>query len=83
MDFRCSPEEEALRHALGEFLRLELPPNWEGAGRWPEEEDWDFTRKMRKKLAQRGWLTMHWPAEYGGEGASPVQSAIFISGSFF
>ena len=58
-------------------MRLELPPNWEGAGRWPEEEDWDFTRKMRKKLAQRGWLTMHWPAEYGGEGASPVQSAIF------
>ena len=55
----------------------ELPADWEGAGRWPEEQDWDFTREMRRKLARRGWLTMHWPEEYGGQGASPVRSTIF------
>jgi alkylation response protein AidB-like acyl-CoA dehydrogenase len=32
---------------------------------------------MRQKLAQKGWLTMHWPAEYGGQDASPVRSAIY------
>jgi alkylation response protein AidB-like acyl-CoA dehydrogenase len=32
---------------------------------------------MRQKLAQKGWLTMHWPTEYGGQDASPVRSAIY------
>jgi alkylation response protein AidB-like acyl-CoA dehydrogenase len=32
---------------------------------------------MRKKLAQKGWLTMHWPEEYGGQGTTPVRSALF------
>ena len=77
MDFRFSPEDEAFRQKLREFIDQELPANWEGGGRWPEEWDWDFTHQMRKKLAQRGWLTMHWPQEYGGQDASPVRSAIF------
>ena len=77
MDFRFSAEDEAFRQQLGEFLRQELPPDWEGGGRYPDEVDWEFTRQTRGKLAQRGWLTMHWPEEYGGQGASPVRSAIF------
>ncbi len=77
MDFRFSAEDEAFNRELQEFLGQELPPDWEGGGRWPDEEDWDFTRVIRKKLARRGWLTMHWPEEYGGQGASPLRSAIF------
>ena len=77
MDFRFSPEDEAFARDLRSFLQQELPTDWEGGGRWPEEADWDFTRQMRKKLAQRGWLTMNWPEEYGGQGASPVQSTLF------
>ena len=77
MDFRFSPQDDAFREELREFLRQELPTDWEGAGRWPEEADWEFTRKMRKRLAQRGWLTMHWPEEYGGQGVPPLRSAIF------
>ncbi len=77
MDFRFSAEDELFRHDLLEFFRQELPSDWEGLGRWPEEASWDLTREIRKKMAQRGWLTMHWPEEYGGQGASPVRSAIF------
>ena len=77
MDFRFDPEDEAFRQELIEWVRAELPADWEGLGRWPGESDWDVTRQMRKKMAQRGWLTMHWPEEYGGQGASPVRSAIF------
>ena len=77
MDFRFTSEDESFRQDLGEFLQRELPPDWEGLGRWPEEANWDFTREMRKKLAQQGWLTMHWPEEYGGQGVSPVRSTIF------
>ena len=77
MDFSFSSEDTAFQQELRHFLGQELSPDWEGAGRFPDETDWEFTREMRTKLAQRGWLTMHWPQEYGGQGASPVRSAIF------
>ena len=77
MDFKLSPEDEAFRHELQEFMARELPSDWEGGGRWPEEYDWDLTREMRKKLAAKGWLTMHWPEEYGGQNTSPVRSVVF------
>jgi len=77
VEFKFSPEDEAFRRDLRQFVKDELPSDWEGGGRWPEETDWGLTREMRKKLADKGWLTMHWPEEYGGENASPVRSAIF------
>ena len=77
MDFKFTPEDEQFRQDLRTFLATELPETWEGGGRYPEEDDWDLTRVIRRKMADRGWLTMHWPEEYGGQGASPVKSAIF------
>jgi alkylation response protein AidB-like acyl-CoA dehydrogenase len=77
MDFRFSAEDEAFRQELQGFLEEQLPADWQGGGRYPELEDWDFTLDVRKKLARNGWLTMHWPQEYGGQDASPVKSAIF------
>jgi 3-oxocholest-4-en-26-oyl-CoA dehydrogenase alpha subunit len=77
VEFKFTPEDEAFRQELREFVQQQLPPDWEGGGRWPEEWNWEFTREMRQKLAQKGWLTMHWPREYGGQDASPVRSAIY------
>ena len=77
MDFRFSADDQNFRSSLLEFLGQQLPVGWEGRGRWAEDDDWDFTKATRKELADRGWLTMHWPDEYGGQGASPVRSAIF------
>ncbi|MCH7714001.1 MAG: acyl-CoA dehydrogenase family protein [Chloroflexi bacterium] len=77
MDFQFTAEDEAFRQDVREFIRQELPADWEGGGRYPEEDDWDFTLVLRKKMAEKGWLTMHWPEEYGGQDASAVRSAIF------
>ena len=77
MEFKFSPEDETFRRDLRQFVHEQLPADWEGGGRWPEEWDWDFTKEMRKNLAVKGWLTMHWPKEYGGQDASPVRSAIY------
>ena len=77
MDFRLSAADEDFQTSLLQFLGEELPPGWEGRGRWAEDDDWDFTKSLRKKLADKGWLTMHWPEEYGGQGVSPVRSALF------
>ena len=77
MEYRFTAEDDQFRGDLRRFIQSELPPDWEGGGRWPEEYDWDFTMQLRRRLADRGWLTMHWPAEYGGQDASPVRSAIY------
>lgn len=76
MEFRFTLEEEAFRDELREFLTQELPPGWTGSLD-DEDEDWDFTLKMRRRLAEKGWLTMAWPREYGGQGASHMKQVIF------
>ena len=78
MEFRFTPEEDAFRDELRQFLSQELPDDWVGVEQDDgDDETWEFTLKMRKKLAAKGWLTMSWPKEYGGQGASPMQQLIF------
>ena len=77
MEFKFSAEDDAFRQELRAFVQSELPSDWEGGGRWPEEWNWEKTREIRGKLAAKGWLTMHWPEEYGGQNASPIRSAIY------
>ncbi len=77
MEFKFTAEDEEFRTELRAFMKTELPDQWEGAGRYPEDDDWDLNRVIRQKMAEKGWLTMHWPEEYGGQNASPVKSAIY------
>ena len=77
MEFKFTAEDDEFRSELRAFMKAELPDTWEGAGRYPEEDDWDLNQVIRRKMAAKGWLTMHWPEEYGGQKASPVKSAIF------
>ena len=76
MDFRFSPEDEAFRAELRRFFDDEIPSDWVGGSRNPDNEDWDFTLSMRKKMSEKGWLTMHWPSEYGGQDAGQIKSTI-------
>ena len=76
MDFRFSESEEKFRGELTSWLNREL------ASRPGDDEDnsdssWDFNLVMRKKLAEKGWLTMAWPEEYGGQSASHMMQVIF------
>jgi alkylation response protein AidB-like acyl-CoA dehydrogenase len=72
MDLRFSVEDEAFRGEIREFLRQELPE------KRPEGVDgWRFSRAFVKKLAQRGWLTMAWPKEWGGQGADHIRQLVF------
>jgi alkylation response protein AidB-like acyl-CoA dehydrogenase len=69
MEFDFSEEEEAFRADLRAFLDHELPDWWRGMF-VDDARAMPLTRTICTKLAERGWLTMAWPPEYGGRGAS-------------
>jgi len=78
LDFDWSQEDLQHRQDIREFLRLELPDNWEemsqhGPGGDSQAE---FSRSFCARMAERGWLTQHWPAEYGGRDCEPWRHSI-------
>lgn len=77
MEFRFSPEDEAFRQEVRDFLRRELPPGWKGVMGELHPDEFGIERTMRKKLAQKGWLALAWPREYGGAGAGIIRQLVF------
>jgi alkylation response protein AidB-like acyl-CoA dehydrogenase len=77
MDFRFTPEEQAFRQEVREFIRREMPPDWEGVFLEEEEEDWKQGRAFVKKLSQKGWVAPSWPKDYGGMEASPALQLVY------
>jgi alkylation response protein AidB-like acyl-CoA dehydrogenase len=82
VDFRFSPAEEAFRTEIRAFLKQELPPDWSrgsGSGNLGEggDDSWQFLRSFQKKLSQKGWLTLGWPVEHGGQAAGVMQQVIY------
>ena len=78
MDFAWSDEDAAFRRELCEFLRATLPPDWDEIAKDGPGSDAQaaFAREFCPRLAERGWLTQHWPREYGGREATPWRHAI-------
>lgn len=75
MDFRFTDEDEAFRQEIRAFLRAEWPGGT-GDAAVDNDEEYRIERAFEKKLAQRGWLTLAWPVEYGGQGASHIRQAV-------
>lgn len=75
MDFRFTASDETFRQEIRAFVRAEWPGGT-GDASVDSDEEYRVERAFEKKLADRGWLTLAWPAEYGGAGASHVRQAI-------
>jgi len=87
MDFRLSEAENKFRREVEKFILDEMPQGyaerdlyWPGGyGAIGEFEIRDpEVEEFRRKMGERGWLTMAWPKEYGGGGRSFVEQAIFF-----
>ncbi|ETX01989.1 MAG: hypothetical protein ETSY1_05260 [Candidatus Entotheonella factor] len=74
MDLKFSPEDEAYRLELRQWLEDHLP-----AEPVPVDQDESFVhrRQWQRKLAEHGWIGIHWPKAYGGQGATLIQQAIY------
>ena len=80
MEFSFGEKEVRLRDEVRKFARAEMAGREIVSGLEEEsrDEDWEFSMSMSKKLAQKGWLTMAWPKEYGGQGASFFEQHVYI-----
>jgi alkylation response protein AidB-like acyl-CoA dehydrogenase len=78
MEFGWSASEAQYRTAISEFVEAELAANRSNTGisgvasRRSVGRSFEFAAK----LAERGWLTPHWPPEYGGAGATAWEHII-------
>jgi alkylation response protein AidB-like acyl-CoA dehydrogenase len=79
MDLSFTPEEEAFRTEVRAWLDANLPAEWRhrGSGGYREEEDTQVQREWQRRLYEGGWLTLAWPKERGGRGATPVMQAMY------
>jgi len=84
MDFAYSPQEEAFREEIRDWLATnmkELPKWWfDRSLKRPEidsEEYHQFSLWWHRKLYDAGFVGIHWPKEYGGRGATIMEQVVF------
>jgi alkylation response protein AidB-like acyl-CoA dehydrogenase len=75
VDLTFSESELAFRDELRAWLEAN-PPGPEPEG--DEDAHYGWRRAFQRSLADAGWAGVHWPAEYGGRGATITESAIFF-----
>jgi len=74
MDLRFSPEDEQYRQKLRAWLEAHVPQ-----ARPPKDQDAEFAyrRAWQRQLYAGGLVGINWPKEYGGQGATLIQQAIY------
>ena len=77
MDFGFTAEQEALRQEVVEFIKEKVTPDVLGevetsleTGMGPHHQ------KLLKEIAEKGWVGISWPKEYGGQGGSRIDQYI-------
>lgn len=85
MDFSDSPEEATFRAEAREFIKSNGPQyllenlakSGFGNTNTGEYDTLSEAKKWQKTKAEAGWACLHWPVEYGGRGATPIQNVIW------
>ncbi|MBW1642272.1 MAG: acyl-CoA dehydrogenase family protein, partial [Deltaproteobacteria bacterium] len=73
MDFEFSQEEKKLLAEVRAFIQEEATPELEKeSAELGLIYGGQLGREFIRKFAAKGWLTLHWPEEYGGLGKSAV-----------
>ncbi|MFQ5827389.1 MAG: acyl-CoA dehydrogenase family protein, partial [Dehalococcoidia bacterium] len=75
MDFKLTEEQERFRQEIRGFLEEEMK-----AGTFqPTPDAWleGFSPEFSRKIAQRGWIGLTWPRQYGGQERSYLDRLIY------
>jgi len=74
VDLTLSESELAFRDEAREWLvaNVETTPSFASF-----DEEFEWGRRWQARLAADRWVGIHWPRQYGGRDATPVEVAIF------
>src|SRR3954469_1062408 len=74
MDLAFTTAEQQFAGEVRAWLaeHVEVPPRFESIA-----DEVEFGRRWQAELAADRWVGIHWPEQYGGRSASPVEVAIF------
>lgn len=76
MDITFTPEQNAFREEVIAFLKQEITPEFVQEFEQEDAASSYASPAFSRKLAEQGWLTLHWPPEYGGQGRSLIYQTI-------
>src|ERR1035437_6953908 len=85
MNFDDTPQEAAFRAEAKAWISANAPKQYEeelrksslGRTQLKGANVLDVARAWQKKKAEAGWACLHWPKEYGGRGATPIERVIW------
>ena len=85
MDFKFSQQEAAFREEVREFIRRELPPEWKSHFKVVlapsiytfTGEALEFIKTIRRRVGEKGWLSLGWPEQYGGKNSLFLQNIVY------
>jgi len=78
MDFNDTPEQAQFRNTCREWLEKNAEPKSNKKKEdFADIEFLDIAREWQKKKYEAGWAMLHWPKEYGGIAASPIERIIW------
>ncbi len=74
MNLSLSEESARFRDDLRDWLAANVEPTPVFAS---FDEEFEWGRRWQARLDADRWVGIHWPEEFGGRGASPVEVALF------
>jgi alkylation response protein AidB-like acyl-CoA dehydrogenase len=79
MDFDFTPEQEAFRKEVRQWLERNLPDDLRGRGFAASRADRQEVARLRawqRTMFEAGYVGMDWPRQFGGRGATLVEQVI-------
>src|SRR5260370_33878617 len=85
MNFDDTPQETEFRSEARKWINANAPKELEaelsksslGRIRLQKHDIVEAGKAWQKKKADGGWACLHWPKEYGGPGARPVERVVW------
>jgi alkylation response protein AidB-like acyl-CoA dehydrogenase len=75
MDFRFTEEAQSFRREVAGFLEETLTEEFRNDPELVHEGG--FSREFTRRLGERGWLTLAWPEQYGGQERSHFDQLVY------
>ena len=73
-----TPGQLRFRQEVRDYFETLMTPEVQTALAAVDEDTDSAYREVIARIGRDGWLTVHWPVEYGGRGLSRVESYIFF-----